>query len=36
MAVRELLIFSLLFVVIFGGAGWTIDQLREWSRERDG
>ena len=32
---RELLVFSLLFIVIFGGLGWTKLQLWNWTQERD-
>jgi hypothetical protein len=35
MPVRELLVLSFLVIVIGGGWGWTIDQLREWARERE-
>ena len=35
MPARELLIFSLLLVVIFGGIGWTKLMYWHWLRERE-
>lgn len=32
---RDLLFLSFLLIIIFGGYGWTKDQLWAWQKERD-